>query len=86
LELFEKGKAKLVLNPQRLLEYIGTGKFEEERDNLESLEKLLAEKPRTFDELLSLSGLGEEELLERLTDLELERKIKSEGGYYIWIG
>ena len=88
LELFEICKAKLVLNPSRLLEYIGAQSVENFKNEITEggLEKILSEKPRTFDELLSLTGLREEELLTELTNLELDGKVKSEGGYYIWIG
>jgi len=45
------------------------------------LPKLLKE-PRTFDELLALSGMGEKELLLELSRLMAQGKVKREGAYY----
>jgi DNA processing protein len=85
--LVEEGKARLVSSPERLLEFLGS--FEKKEKPAEggnnSLENLLKEKPRTFDELLALSGLSEDWLLEKLTEFELEGKIKLEGGYYSFV-
>jgi DNA processing protein len=87
VRLVEEGLARLVSSPERLLEFLGSIEKKEKPaeggDN--SLENLLKEKPRTFDELLALSGLSEDQLLEKLTELELEGKIIQEGGYYKWL-
>jgi DNA processing protein len=84
--LVETCRARLTVAPERLIEFLKSAEVEinqqppaEEEDLLLTL---LAQKPRTFDELLALAGLEEEELIARLTELELEGKISAEGGYY----
>ncbi len=57
-----------------------------EKHGKDALEEVLKEKPRTFDELLGLTKLSEDELLERLTFLELEGKVVQDGGFYRWVG
>ena len=57
----------------------------EGRGEIDPLKGLLTEKPRTFDELIALTDLPPEELLERLTLLELEGKVSQEGGFYRWV-
>ncbi|NPA13687.1 MAG: hypothetical protein GXN97_00685 [Aquificae bacterium] len=42
----------------------------------------LKEKPRTFDELIYLTQLSEEQITELITTLLLEGKITEAGGYY----
>ncbi len=57
-------------------------KSSSERDLKENLLSLLSEGPKTFDGLLVFTKAGEDELLTALTELELEGKIVSEGGFY----
>ncbi len=99
LSLIETCRTKLVVNPDRLLGHLKTPKAEheqkpraserEEKPQKETSERKkllgLLSEPKTFDELLALSELGEEKLLELLTELELEGKILSEGGFYRFI-
>ncbi|NPB05205.1 MAG: DNA-processing protein DprA [Aquificae bacterium] len=47
---------------------------------------LLRERPRTFDELLALTGAAPEELLTLLTELEVEGAVVCEGGFYRFAG
>lgn len=99
LSLVKDCKARLVTEEEELLNLIegqtfkiplrGTEKENvpvKESSNKDTLEEVLKEKPRTFDELLGLIHLAEDELLERLTFLELEGKVMQEGGFYRWVG
>ena len=100
LNLIKGCKARLVTEADELVELLrGVGikippqKVESKNITPESggekgdiLERFLKEKPRTFDELLALTDLSEDELLEKLTLLELEGKISQEGGFYRWMG
>ena len=86
VRLVESCDAKLVSSPERLLEFLGFEKKETPAEGGEDiLEKLLKERPRTFDELLAKSGLDEAELTEKLLEMELEGKIVQEGGYYKYL-
>jgi len=94
IELISTCKGKLVLEPSELLKLLSSERKEgrkipdkriqntETIDGKEKLLLLLEEKPRTFDELLILSNLSEEELTFRLTELELDGKITQEGGFF----
>ncbi len=85
--LLEREKTHLVASPERLLTLLGkreiskppTGKPQTEFD---PVLQALKGGPKTFDELLTSTGLPEEELMEKLTLLELEGKLIQEGGFY----
>lgn len=97
VKLLKECKARLITEAGELLTLLGekTGPPLEGEKTISTpsgkegesdpLEELLREKPKTFDELLVLSNLTEEELLEKLTELELEGKITQEGGFYKWV-
>ena len=94
VELIKGGRARLITEPQELLDSVenihkgnSSGELPPAGGSKEnSPERFLKEKPRTFEELLILTSLPEEELLEKLTLLELEGKVIQEGGYYIYSG
>jgi DNA processing protein len=44
--------------------------------------KFLSDGVKSFDELIALSGLNPAELMEMLTELQLEGKVGEEGGFY----
>lgn len=100
LKLLKECKAKLITETGEIFQHIkekGTLQPKSHKRNTvkeqslkgkseDILQKLLMEKPRTFDELVALSSFSEEQLLETLTLLELEGKVSLEGGFYRWIG
>ena len=92
VRLVEDCKARLSVSPSKLLGFLrdfskGLPSFEnkpssETENERDKLLGFLAEKPRTFDELLALGGFEEEELFTLLAELEIEGKISAEGGFY----
>ncbi len=96
LKLLKECKAKLItetgellkhLDEEKITQFPRIGEIPKEKIPKEDelLQKLLKEKPRTFDELVALSGFSEEDLLEQLTLLELDGKVVQEGGFYRWV-
>lgn len=99
LSLVKDCKARLITEEEELLKLLeervstvplsgeeGVSAPREEKPGKDTLEEVLKEKPRTFDELLGLTKLSEDKLLERLTFLELEGKVVQDGGFYRWVG
>ena len=86
VNLVSSGGAKLVVEPQNLLSDISDRPLGENKNPAHPLERLIAERPRTLDELLALTSMGKGELTALLTQWELEGKVSYQGGFYIWSG
>ncbi len=93
IELLEMGLAKFVASEEELIALLENQILESKKystpleGNKNSspegfLISLLKEKPRTFDELIYLTQLSEEQITELITTLLLEGKITEAGGYY----
>lgn len=77
VKLVNEGKAKLLAQPELLLESLP--KAPAKGDPLLDL----LSTPKTYDELLELSGMGREELNKRLFELQLEGRLTKNGAYYM---
>lgn len=74
-ELVREGKAELLKGPQELFREC-KGRYEDE------LTEFL-KTPRLFDEVVSFLKTSEDEALSKLTELEMEGKVRKTGSYYV---
>jgi len=86
IELLRTG-AEFVSGGDELVELLKpeVKKTKKEKGLENPLIRILSEGAKTFDELLTLSNIPTDELIEQLTELQLEGRIREEGGFYYYI-
>jgi len=77
VNLVNSGKAKIIHSPLDLFEGIPNANLQKD-----PLLDLLS-TPKTFDELLLLTGLGYSELSVKLSNLEVQGKVARQGNFYM---